>query len=458
MEHGLFGKPEPVDRWILDPMRRFISKRSTGGILLFTAALLAILLTNSPWSEAFAHFWELEFNIGVGDRALSKPLHHWVNDGLMAIFFFVVGLELKREIMGGALSSVNNAMLPVAAAAGGMIVPALFYWLMNPTGPASAGWGIPMATDIAFALGILHLLGDRVPLSMKIFLTALAIADDLGAVLVIALFYTSHIDLASLGQAGLYLGVLIAANQLGVRSTFFYAVIGAGGVWLAFLMSGVHATIAAVLIAFTIPATVKIDEASYTRRLEGLLKRYKNEEPNGIPLVTPEQLHIIEEIRTCSKLALTPLQRLEHALHPFVTFLIMPVFALANAGVSIGGDFFQSLTSPVSLGVALGLLAGKFTGVFGASVIMLRTGWGRLPDGLKVRHLAAMSILAGIGFTMSLFIADLAFDDPMSIRQARFGILTSSMLAALGGYFAVRAVCRSSDAQKVEEEISSTGV
>lgn len=456
MEPVMIGKPEPVDRWILDPVRRFMNKSGTGGILLFSAAIVAIVLTNSPWAEAFTHFWELEFRVGVGVYALSKPLHHWINDGLMAIFFFVVGLELKREIMGGALSTVSSAMMPVAAAAGGMIVPALLYWIVNPQGPASAGWGIPMATDIAFALGILHLLGDRVPLSMKIFLTALAIADDLGAVLVIAFFYTSHIDVESLAQAVMYLGVLIAANRLGVRSTFFYALVGAGGVWLAFLMSGVHATIAAVLIAFTIPATVKIDEASYTRRLEGLLKRYKDEEPNGIPLVTTEQLHIIEEIRTCSKLALTPLQRLEHALHPFVTFVIMPVFALANAGVAIGGDFFSTLTSPVSLGVALGLLAGKFTGVFGASLIMLRVGLGKLPEGMTIRHLAAMSILAGIGFTMSLFIADLAFEDPNTIREARIGILISSMAAALAGYAAVRAVCGTTAPKEVKEDISST--
>jgi len=442
MEAFQFGKPEPVDRWILDPMRRFISKSSTGGILLFSAAVVAVVMTNSPWAEGYAHFWELEFKIGFGDQALSKPLHHWINDGLMAIFFFVVGLELKREIMCGALSTLKGAMMPVAAAFGGMVVPGMIYYVINPSGPASSGWGIPMATDIAFALGILHLAGERVPVSMKIFLAALAIADDLGAVLVIAIFYTSHIDLASLGQAGIFLAILIAANRLGVRSTFFYAAVGAGGVWLSFLMSGVHATIAAVLIAFIIPTKVKIDEASYTSRLEGLVKRYKDEEPNNNPLVTTQQLHIIEEIRTCSKLALTPLQRLEHALHPIVTFIIMPVFALANAGVSIEGDFLESLAGPVSLGVILGLIIGKFVGVFSASYLMLRTGLGKLPEDLTLKHLAAMSVVAGIGFTMSLFVADLAFNDIETVRQARFGILTSSVLAAIAGYTAVRMVCK----------------
>lgn len=456
MEAFQFDKPELVDRWILDPMRSFISKSSTGGILLFSAAVVAVVMTNSPWAESYLHLWELEFKISFAEHTLSKPLHHWINDGLMAIFFFVVGLELKREIMGGALSTLQNAMMPVAAAFGGMVVPALIYFLINPSGPASSGWGIPMATDIAFALGILHLLGDRVPLSMKIFLTALAIADDLGAVLVIAIFYTSQIDLASLGQAGIYLAILLVANRLGVRSTFFYALVGAGGVWLAFLMSGVHATIAAVLIAFTIPAKVKIDEASYTRRLEGLLKRYKDEEPNNNPLVTTEQLHIIEEIRTCSKLALTPLQRLEHALHPFVTFIIMPVFALANAGVSLEGNFFEALASPVSMGVILGLIVGKFIGVFTTSYIMMRTGLGKLPEGLTLKHLTAMSILAGIGFTMSLFVADLAFTHADSIRQARFGILTSSILAATAGYIVVRSVCKPTPPAKDAPEISST--
>jgi Na+:H+ antiporter, NhaA family len=457
MEAFQFGKPAPVDRWILDPMRRFISKSSTGGILLFSAAVVAVVLTNSPLAAAYEHFWELEFKIGFGDHALSKPLHHWINDGLMAIFFFVVGLELKREIMGGALSTLKGAMMPVAAAFGGMVVPALIYWLINPSGPASSGWGIPMATDIAFALGILHLLGDRVPLTMKIFLTALAIADDLGAVLVIAIFYTSQIDLASLAQAGIYLSILIAANRLGVRSTFFYALVGAGGVWLAFLMSGVHATIAAVLIAFTIPAKVKIDEASYTRRLEGLLKRYKDEEPNNNPLVTTEQLHIIEEIRTCSKLALTPLQRLEHALHPIVTFIIMPVFALANAGVSLEGNFLESLVSPVSMGVILGLIVGKFIGVFAASYLMLRSGLGKLPEDLNLKHLAAMSVVAGIGFTMSLFVTELAFSDSETIGQARFGILTASILAAIAGYLTVRSVCKPAPSSMMENDVSSSG-
>lgn len=432
----------PVDRWIIDPMQRFISKSSTGGIVLFSAAAVAVILTNSPWAESFSHIWELDFSISLGDSMLSKPLHHWINDGLMAIFFFVVGLELKREIMAGALSTPSKAIMPVAAAIGGMLVPALVYRLINPDGTAAAGWGIPMATDIAFALGILHLLGKRVPVSMKIFLTALAIADDLGAVLVIAFFYTSNIDAESLARAGMYLAILMAANRLGVRNTLFYAIVGAGGVWMAFLMSGVHATIAAVLIAFTIPATVKIDEASYTQKLEALLQRYRDEEPNGNPLVTTEQLHIIEEIRTASKHALTPLQRLEHSLHPFVTYIVMPVFALSNAGVAFGDDFLSELTSPVSLGVAVGLMLGKFTGVFGASYLMQKSGMGNLPEGLNLRHLAAVSVLAGIGFTMSLFISDLAFDDLQEIRQARFGIIVASLVAAITGYWITARVCR----------------
>jgi Na+:H+ antiporter, NhaA family len=259
---------KPIDRWLLNPMKRFIDKSSTSGIILFSSAFLAIILANSPWSEAYHHLWEREFSIGFDGRVLTKNLHHWINDGLMAIFFFVVGLELKREIMAGELSTPRKAMLPIAAAAGGMIVPALIYLAFNKTGETQAGWGIPMATDIAFALGVLYLLGEKVPMTLKIFLTALAIADDLGAVLVIAIFYTSEINTDSLVLAGINLAIMFTANRLGVRSTLFYAIFGIGGLWLAFLMSGVHATIAAVLAAFVIPASVKVNEHYYTARME----------------------------------------------------------------------------------------------------------------------------------------------------------------------------------------------
>jgi NhaA family Na+:H+ antiporter len=433
---------KPVDRWILNPMKRYILNSSMGGIILFSSAVLAMVIANSPYGEAFHHFWEKEFSIGFNGVSLSKSLHHWINDGLMAVFFFVVGLELKREIMAGELSTPSKAALPVAAAIGGMAVPALIYILMNPQGDAAAGWGVPMATDIAFALGVLYLLGDRVPLTLKVFLTALAIADDIGAVLVIAFFYTSEIDTNSLLQAAFYLGILLLANRLGARSTAFYAIVGIAGVWLAFLVSGVHATIAAVLIAFTIPATVKVKEDYYVEKMDELVAKFKEEEPNKVTLVTDNQLHIIEDIRDLSKKALTPLQRLEHGLHPFVSFFIMPIFALANAGVKVEDGILEQLTSPVSMGVILGLLVGKFVGIMLSTTLLLKLGWARLPDGMNRMHLAGGAMLAGIGFTMSLFISELAFTDERLIMQARLGILAASLVASLVGYAIIRRACR----------------
>jgi NhaA family Na+:H+ antiporter len=438
-EKGVIRKP--IDR-VLDPMAKFINKSSTSGIILFSSALLAILLANSPWAESFHHFWEKEFSIGFNGKMLSKSLHHWINDGLMAVFFFVVGLELKREIMAGELSTPRKAILPIAAAAGGMIFPALIYLVFNRNGDTSSGWGIPMATDIAFALGILYLLGDRVPVSIKIFLTALAIADDLGAVLVIAFFYTSEINTESLLHAFVYLAILYSANRLGVRSTLFYALIGIGGVWLAFLLSGVHATIASVLAAFTMPASVKVNEDCYSNRLQKLLNDFRKAEPNDNPFITGEQLHIIEEIRDLSKKAMTPLQRLEHGMHPLVAYVIMPVFALSNAGVSLTEDLLQQLTSPVTMGVFAGLLMGKVIGVIGITTIFTKLGWAELPEGMTPLHLVGVGFLAAIGFTMSLFIAGLAFTDATHIAEAKLGILLASVTASFAGYFIIRKACQ----------------
>ena len=276
----------PIDRWLLEPIKEFINKSSTSGIILFVSAFIAIVITNSPWSGAFENFWKLKFSIAFGDAYMSKDLHHWINDGLMAVFFFVVGLELKREMIAGELNEPKKALLPITAAIGGMIFPAIIYYIINRNSETVHGWGIPMATDIAFALGVLYLLGDKVPIALKIFLTALAIADDLGAVLVIAFFYTSSINFSSLLIAGLFLSVLVFSNFIGIRNTVFYALIGIGGVWLFFLMSGVHATIAAVLAAFTIPASVKISETIYINKLEKLTAYFKQADPNDKPTVT----------------------------------------------------------------------------------------------------------------------------------------------------------------------------
>ncbi len=425
-----------IDKWIINPISRFIGKSTTGGIVLFASAVLAIIVANSSWSEAYHHFWEHHIGFAINDTMyLNKSIHHWINDGLMAIFFFVVGLELKREIIGGELSNIRKAMLPIAAAAGGMIFPALIYLFFNASGEAHSGWGIPMATDIAFALGVLFLLGDKIPTSLKIFLTALAIADDLGAVLVIAFFYTSDISMMNLGIGLAFLVFLYLANKIGVRSTYFYAIIGIGGVWLFFLMSGVHATIAAVLIAFTIPADAKVDENTFVERMKRYLNKFNEAEGNEAPTLTGKQLHLLDEMRQLSTEAMTPLQRLEHGLHPFVSFIIMPVFAFANAGVTFSNDVLGEITSPIALGVILGLLLGKVVGVVGVSALLIKLKIADLPFGMTHRHLLGVGFLASIGFTMSLFVTNLAFVNQEYILEAKIGIFAASLIGGLIGYF-----------------------
>lgn len=423
----------PIDIW-LSPIRAFISRQTTSGIVLFGAAIVALGLSNSPLAEDYHHLWEHTLSIGFDRFIINKTLHHWINDGLMAVFFFVVGLELKREIIAGQLSNPRNAVLPIAAAVGGMVVPALFYLLMNRSGTAADGWGIPMATDIAFALGIVYLLGEKVPLSLKIFLTVLAIVDDLGAVLVIAFFYTSDISFVSLAYGALFLAILIGSNVIGIRSTVFYGIIGIGGLWLAFLLSGVHATIAAVLAAFTIPAKVKASDIFFLKRVRILAEEFEKTDKNNSPLLTPTELHILEEFQDVSKKAFTPLQRLESSLHPFVAFIVMPVFALANAGVSFGGDFTDVVQTPVFLGVFLGLVAGKFGGVVLISKVLVWTNLAKLPMGVSWRHMYGAALLAGVGFTMSLFIAELAFTEAQYILEAKMGILMASFVAGIGGF------------------------
>ena len=428
----------PVDRWIIDPLNRFISNSTTSGIVLFSAAALALGLSNSPWSEEFQQLWKHHVSIGYDEYIISKDLQHWINDGLMALFFFVVGLELKREIIAGELSSLKKAALPIAAAIGGMLLPALVYLIFNHTGDTVHGWGIPMATDIAFALGVLYLLGDRVPLSLKIFLTVLAITDDIGAVLVIAFFYTSDINFISLLTGAGFMAVLVFANWMGVRNTIFYGVVGIAGLWLAFIMSGVHATIAGVLAAFTIPATVKVSAGFFTQKSEQLLAQFKSAEVNTLPTVSNEQFKILSKIAKFSEQALTPLQRIEHAMHPFVAFVIMPIFALSNAGVELTSNFTTQIQSPIAAGIFFGLLVGKVFGVVGVVYLMLRLKWAVLPQGVNMWHMWGAGFLAAIGFTMSLFISGLAFRQEDYAVQAKLGVLAASLVASVIGYFIIR--------------------
>jgi Na+:H+ antiporter, NhaA family len=431
----------PVER-IVRPFQDFANKQSSGGILLIIAAAVALIWANSPWGESYAALWHTKLTVGVGDFSITKDLTHWINDGLMAVFFLVVGLEIKREVLVGELSSVRGAALPVAAALGGAVVPALIFLAINAGTEASAGWGIPMATDIAFALGILALLGQRAPTALKVFVTALAIVDDIVAVLVIALFYTSEISWGALGVGAVFLAALIVANLLGVGRTLVYAVLGVG-LWLCFLLSGVHATIAGVLLALTIPAISFINPGAFLERSRYVLDRFEKAGEKGENVLANEErqaaLHALNH--AAYKLE-PPLHELEHALHPWVVFAIMPLFALTNAGVALGGGVVEALTSPVALGIVLGLVVGKQLGITLFAWLAVRSGVSELPEGIGWRHVYGVGWLAGIGFTMSLFISDLAFSDASLIEDAKLGIECASLIAGVVGWTILRGASR----------------
>ena len=387
-------------RRAMTPFVEFTRTEAAGGVLLLACALLALAWVNSPWDGAYDRLWATTISLSAGDRALSKTLLQWINDGLMAVFFFVVGLEIKREALAGELASARRAALPIVAALGGMAVPALLYAALNAGGPGARGWGVPMATDIAFALGILALLGNRVPVALKVFLTAVAIVDDIGAVLVIAFFYTASLSLTALAWAAIFLLGLVVLNRAGARAPHLYIALGVL-LWVAVLRSGVHATIAGVLLALTIPAHGLGDDTEQS-----------------------------------------PVEQLEHALHPWVAFAIMPLFALANAGVRIDSGVASALTDRVALGVVVGLVVGKQVGVLLASWLAVRAGLADLPEDVNWRQLHGASFLAGIGFTMSLFIGSLAFADAARLSAAKLGILLASLISGVFGFMLLRAQSR----------------
>jgi NhaA family Na+:H+ antiporter len=427
----------PIEK-LTYPIQEFLHQQASGGILLIIATVIALAWANSPFAESYHHLWHTYVKIDIGGIGLNYSLHHWINDGLMVIFFFVVGLEIKRELMVGELSTAKKAALPIAAALGGMIFPALIYTIFNLGSEGASGWGIPMATDIAFVVGILALLGNRVPLALKIFILALAIVDDLGAVLVIAIFYTSNISLTSLMIAGGLIVLLIAMNRLGVRSLLIYTFVGIA-LWLAFLKSGVHATVAGVLLAFTIPVSSRINTMKFKNETENLLKDFDNAGEHGEDVLTnSERMTIIDQIENNCEKILTPLQRFEHGLHPWVSFFIMPVFALANAGVTIGSGLTSALTHPVSIGIILGLFIGKQIGIFGFSYLAVKLKLASEPEGVSWKKIYAASVLAGIGFTMSLFIANLAFNSPELLNISKVGILAGSLLSGIVGFIILK--------------------
>ncbi len=431
--------PVFIDR-VTRPFQTFLKHKLAGAGLLLLFTVIALLWANSSYQESYYDLLHTYATIGIGDFELSKSLGHWINDGLMGVFFFVVGLEIKREFLAGELANPRTAALPIFGAVGGMLVPALVYFAINPDGEGSLGWGIPMATDIAFALGILALF--PVSISLKIFLTALAIVDDIGAILVVAIFYTDDIALQSLVLGGFFLLVSIGANIAGVRNPVLYFLIGFI-VWVAFLQSGVHATLAAVLMAFTIPARTRIDGNQFAEQTEALLGRLRETGlPRGNVLLTNEQHSIVHSMEQVTEKATAPLQELEHALMPFVTFMIMPIFALANAGVVIAGDFSAVIANSVALGVIGGLVIGKPLGIFFFAWLAVKLKVAELPEGMTFTQIAAVGMLAGVGFTMALFISTLAWDDQALIEVAKTGVLVGSLISALMGslllYFTTR--------------------
>lgn len=422
---------------LTDLLSQFVGNAAISGIILIAIVIIALIWANSNFGESYFMLWEKKIVIGFGDAVLSKPLLLWINDGLMAMFFFVIGLEIKREVMAGELSSWKQASMPIFAALGGMLLPAALYLLFNLGKTSSNGWGIPMATDIAFSLGVLALLGKRVPLSLKIFLTAFAIVDDIGAVIVIALFYSSNIILSNLIIGGLFLGVMVIMNIAGVRNKLAYAIPGILGIWLAFLLSGVHATIAGVLAALVIPASTTINKVSFKKTISGLTDKIDDLKKNHSFLSKKEQ-GIVTEIKNTCEYYEPPVQSLEHTLHPWVVFLIMPIFALSNTGVLIGHDFFNVMTEPSGLGIIVGLLIGKPLGIMLFSWLAYKSGIALLPEGTKWIHVLGIGFLGGIGFTMSLFVASLAFKDPELVTTAKVSILFASVLAGLLGFLILR--------------------
>jgi NhaA family Na+:H+ antiporter len=408
-------------RSVAQPVTRFLLVEASSGILLVGAACAALVWANSPWSASYEDLWTTELSIDIGGYSLSEDLRHWINDGLMAIFFFVLGLEIKQELTNGQLASPRSAAVPAAGALGGMLLPAALYLAFNLGGDGADGWGIPMATDVAFALGVLALLGPRVPAQLKVLLLALAIVDDVGAIVVIAAFYSDGLQWRWFAAAAAGLVLVAFLNRVKVRYLPVYVALGAG-VWLAMLESGVHATIAGVALGLLAPARPFLPEVD-ADRIAGELSTDQD--------VTAAEVRDIS-FRLRESIPVT--EHLENLLHPWTSYLVVPLFALANAGVEVSAASLRDAASaPITLGVVVGLVLGKLVGVAGAIALMVRFGGGRLPEGITARHILGMAGIAGIGFTVSLFIAGLAFERPEYADQAKIGVLAASVLAAAVG-------------------------
>jgi len=426
---------KPPIEIILQPFQRFAHQEAAGGVVLFLATVTALVWANSPWSEGYFAYLQGNLDVGAGPFRTSHSIHHWINDALMAIFFFVMGMEIKRELLVGELRNPRTAALPIAAACGGVMFPALIYFAVNHGLPTVRGWAIPTATDIAFSLGVLALLGSRVPVGLKIFLAALAIVDDLIAVIIIAVFYSAGLSVPALISTVVWYAAAWALNILGVRRPIAYALVGIG-LWVSVLNSGIHATIAGVLLASAIPARSRLDSTTFVADAQESLHRFADSAEPGSRLIRSgdalEALHLLE--RRIEQVQ-APLLRFEHALHSWVSFGIMPLFALANAGVRFVGDQQLSILQPAAIGTALGLLLGKPSGIMLASWLATRAGLGALPENVDWRQLHGVSWLAGIGFTMALFVAELSFPGHGLLDSVKIAIVGASVLAGSVGTF-----------------------
>ena len=424
--------PSPLFRSIvLDPIRAFTRLEAAGGIVLFGAALVAFVLANSPWHAAFERLWTTPVELRFGPLAFHASLRQFIDDGLMTIFFFVVGMEIKRELIEGELRNLRQALLPAIAAAGGVLLPSTIYFALNRGTAGEAGWAIPMATDIAFSIGCVVLLGRRVPRALLVFLTALAIFDDIVGILVIALFYGGGLDLAALGWTGVLILLVFAAGRVGVESWVVYGVAGVA-MWLALDHAGVHGTMAGVALGLLIPAVTRRP----VREVLGDVRRHSARTLEASEqLDTSDLLYLRDEVKE----AVPPLQRFEHALHPWVAFVIMPLFGLANSGVSLAGMTAADLTEPVFLGVALGLFFGKQLGIFASTWAAVRLGVAKVPGGASWSRVYGVAMVGGIGFTVALFIANLAFGHaPELLNRARLGVLVGSLVSGLSGMLVLR--------------------
>ncbi len=433
---------------VIRPFREFFRTQAAGGVVLIVATLAALVWANSPEAEVYEQFLHVPVTLSFGAHGLSWPLHHWINDALMSVFFLVAGMEIKRELLVGELRTFRRATLPLAAALGGMVVPALIHASINRGTAAEGGWGIPMATDIAFALGCVALVARRVPSSLVVFLMALAIFDDLGAIVVIALFYGQGVDWAALGAAVSITIILVAMLKVGVTQVWPYGVVGVA-LWIAVLKSGVHATIAGVVLGLTIPARARKRPSEVLGDLDMAIARIRRAKEADVDASGP-----LGAIERHLEAVQPPLDRLVHGLHPWVAFLIVPLFAVANAGVSVAAGLGESVRSHAALGVALGLLLGKPIGIFGATWICVRTGLAPKPSGATWAQVFGVAVLAGIGFTMSIFVASLAFADRADLQdQSKVGIFLGSFVCAIAGLGLLRAVGRERETGAAEPDL-----